>query len=171
MHAKYSIGLRALHWLMAALIIAELALGLTMFDFPKELKPTAFFWHKSVGITLGMLLLLRVGVRLASVAPPLPASFPRYERVLAKAGHAALYALMLLFPLSGYLMGAAKGHDVPWFGLMLPALPDAYPVLARTARFLHEALPNAFIALIVLHAAAVAKHWFSQRENLLKRMF
>jgi cytochrome b561 len=150
----YSQPLRVLHWLMAILVITVMVLGLTMGDFPKLLRPDAYDLHKWLGLTVGFLLIARVAARIFSSIPAMPAS----------------YALMLLMPLSGYLMRGARGHDVMWFGIALPPLPGLYPEMARFAHTVHVWLPNFFIAVMVLHVAAVLKHWFVDHENLLKRM-
>lgn len=95
---KYHISIRVLHWLMALLVIGTIALGFLMDS------PNLYGIHKSIGVTLLILLSLRILSRLRTKSPEIPSEIESVERRLAKLGHFALYSLLLLMPVSGWLM-------------------------------------------------------------------
>ena len=110
---------RAFHWSMAAIIVAAMLIGLYCACQPPGQATRRFLleWHKSLGMTALVLVVLRVGYRLAVAAPPYAERMGRLNRAAAAAGHLALYGLMLLLPLTGYWNSAAGGYSVPFFWL------------------------------------------------------
>lgn len=169
---KYPLAMRWLHWIVALCVIGMLAVGLYMTGLPREdaLRTPLYLLHKSFGVTLFALVMLRIMVRWRSQVPPLPERFSRWEKVAANLGHKWLYALLLLMPLTGYAMSDSVGFGVQWFGVPLPHL---FPVSRANAEFfeeLHEVLAYLLMATIAGHVAAVVKHWWVDKENLLKRM-
>lgn len=169
---KYALSLRILHWLMAALILGLIALGWVMSELPREdtLRPLLVSLHKSFGITVLALALLRMALRLRTSVPPLPDVIPRLERQLAHLGHGTLYLLMLAVPVSGIIMSQSYGYPVAWFGLSLPRLLPINRELAHEAADVHEILPYLLLILVALHAGAVPLHYLKHRVNLLKRI-
>ncbi len=175
---------RALHWAMAAGIVAMLGAGLWAAEVEDDLIACYRLvqLHKSLGATLFALAALRLGWRLANPTPAPPPGMPRWQRRAAAASHAALYALMLAMPLTGWLMASASplndADAVPFripnevFGLF--ALPDPYPVgdpaLTRRLAALHLGLALALIAMIGVHAAAAIRHAVRDRDGVLRRM-
>ncbi len=112
--ARYGGVAIGLHWLVAALVLGQLALGWWMLDLPKSppgLRAGWFNFHKSIGLTIGLLMLARLWWRARHPAPTLPASVPRWQILAAKANHAGLYACLLLMPLSGYLGSVFSGGN------------------------------------------------------------
>ncbi|WP_395672191.1 cytochrome b/b6 domain-containing protein [Phenylobacterium sp.] len=190
--SRYSAVAIGLHWLIAAALIAMIPLGWWMSDAIADparqaAAYAAFQLHKSIGLTILGLSLLRLGWRLTHRAPALPAGMNGLERFAAKATHAAFYALMILLPLSGWIYvstGWMAGQDRPfavatsWFGLAevpnLPALSDAPVELRRATAFqvlsAHSLMAWGAIVLIALHVAAALKHQFVDRDGVMAAM-
>jgi cytochrome b561 len=171
-----------LHWVLAAAILFMLWLGLTMTSL-EETDPRTFplfQLHKSIGLTILTLSVVRLVWRLANPLPPLPAAMPRWERVSARAVHVLFYVLMIAIPLLGWATVSSAPLAVPtvWFGLFewphIPFLAD----LPRAEKRLiegplagtHGALAFSMLVLAGLHAAAALKHHFKDRDDVLKRM-
>ena len=166
---SYSRGAIAFHWAIAALIIFNLIVGLFHDAMPRSWGMIPI--HKSVGMAVLLLTLGRIGWRLAHKPPHLP-ELPAWEKATAHAVHFLLYALMLILPLSGWLMGSnpEKPRPVNWFGLFeIPVLP-ATPAIARNAHEAHELLGYLMAALVLLHIAAALRHQFLLRDKVLARM-
>lgn len=161
-----------LHWLMAILIIGLMAVGFYMSDLPlSPFKLKIYSWHKWAGVIVFALLMLRVLWRLTHRPPELPASMAPLMRLMAHAGHGALYLLMLAIPLSGWLMSSAKGITTVFFGLWpLPDLLSRDLELAHTLGEVHEFLNVVLIITLVGHVAAALKHHFVDRDDVLIRM-
>jgi cytochrome b561 len=168
---RYSTPMIALHWLIAAAIIAMLAIGLYMVGLPKGLafKATLINFHKSLGMTVFLLVLIRIAVRLASTRPPLP-PMRAWQRAAASATQVLLYVAMILMPLAGYLGSSFNSYGTRFWGVLLPKWGwDDKPL--RTLFFkIHEVNAWILIALIALHVAGALKHQLIDRDNLLARM-
>ena len=164
---------QAFHWLIVLLILGLAIVGLTMGELPRTPK---YFWvytaHKSMGITVLALMLLRLVWRLYAGAPdPVPGT-PKWQAAIASATHWALYALALAIPLSGWLYDSASGlRPFRYFGLFdMPKLvaPDEW--LADRSHDAHELLFWALVVLVALHAGAAFYHHLFQRDDTLVRM-
>lgn len=169
-----------LHWLMALAIVGMIALGLIMTDLPRgsALQFSMFQLHKSVGVTILGLTVLRLAWRLAHRPPPLPEAMPAWEKLAAHAGHLGLYVLMFGLPLSGWAVVSASPLNiptvlygvVPWPHLpILSTLADKKPV-AEALEDLHSAAAWILIALLVVHAGAALRHHFLLKDDVLRRM-
>lgn len=164
-----------LHWTIALMIIGLVLFGLLM---TREWVPNRFAmyqWHKSIGITVLVLSVLRLIWRLTHRPPALPPSLPRWQRTASHATHGLFYALMIAMPLLGWAMVSASELPIPTvlYGLIgLPDMPGITESDAVAGRFqlLHEIGAKLFIALIVLHIAAALKHHFKDRDDILSRM-
>ncbi|HKX43289.1 MAG TPA: cytochrome b [Burkholderiaceae bacterium] len=169
----YTSTARWLHWLVAALILANLALGLTMVGMP-GISPTKlryFNWHKWVGVTVFALALLRLAWRWRHPAPALPDAMPAWERRAAMLSHAALYLLMFVVPLSGYFYSLAAGFPVVYLGVLpLPVLIEPDPQLKQVLVALHHLLAWTLLALLLVHVAAALKHGLVDHDGVLQRM-
>lgn len=170
---KYPLSLRIIHWLMAVLVIALIIIGLTLDEFPRgtPLRSQMMGLHKSLGVTVLALALLRVALRLRSSIPPLPEVIPALERRFAHLGHMALYGFMLAIPLSGLILSNSFGFAVSWFGLFdVPLLVGVDKDRGHMAGEVHEFLAYTMIGLIALHVAGAAKHLLKEHINLFKRI-
>lgn len=164
----------ALHWLVAALVLGQLALGWWMIDLPKSppgLRAGWFNVHKSIGLTIGLLMLGRLWWRSRHAPPPLPASLPRLQVLAARANHAALYVCLLLMPLSGYLGSVFSGYPIKYFGIVLPQWGWASPTLKEFFSGVHLATVWVLMALIALHLGAALKHLLVNRDGVFARMW
>ena len=163
---------KLLHWLVVLLILAMAWIGLTMGDLPNGPdKIATYALHKSIGITILVLVLLRLGWRLYAGAPaPVPGT-PNWQDRIASLTHWALYALLLAMPISGWVLNSSSGFPLQWFGLVnLPAIAGRDQDVHELAENMHETLFWILITLVVLHAAAAFYHHLFQRDATLARM-
>ena len=169
---RYTLVARILHWLMALALTALVTVGYTMKTLPlSPLKLQVYSWHKWAGISLLVLVILRLLWRLLNRPPALPAGMSSFSRALAHCGHAALYLLMIGIPLTGWLMSSAKGFQTVWFGVIpLPDLVSKDKPLGELLVQVHIFLNYALIAMVSLHILAALKHQFIDRDGLLRRI-
>lgn len=177
---RYNTVAKILHWLIAIAIIALLAMGKVMVDLPRDDpgKFDLYQLHKSAGLTILFLSVLRLLWRFQYRAPALPPTMKAWERLAAQATHVVFYVLMFAIPLSGWAMTSTSSSGVPtlWFGLFeVPSLPglEGTPEmhdLHESAEEAHELLGNLMILLLILHVGAALKHHFWNRDDVLRRM-
>jgi cytochrome b561 len=156
---RYTKTAVVLHWVIAALLLAEFAQGWWMQQIPKQppgIRADAFNLHKSIGLLLLALALIRLGWRLAH-RPPKLATVPRWQALLAKANHGLLYAMMIAMPLTGYLGSVFSGYPIKWFGVTLPGWASSDPLLKEAMSIAHLATSWILLASLCLHAAAPVK--------------
>lgn len=166
-----SIGL---HWLSFVLIIGLMVIGLLLDELPKSPKYILVFnLHKSTGLTVLALTVLRLTWRLLSPAPAAVAGTPRWQDGIAKLTHGAMYALLLAMPLSGWLYDSASGlRPLKWFGLFkVPKLSGIDPDIKAFALQSHEYLFYALASLLLVHAAAALFHHYRLHDLTLVRMW
>lgn len=169
---RYSRGAIWFHWIIAALVVANLALGLTYEEFGRDLRPTLMGVHKSIGITILALSIARLGWRLTNRPPAFDPVLARWEAALARLTHWLFYALLIAIPLSGWLLGSYNGRGVIWFWLVdLGTLPvgkdhDLHEFWEEA----HGLLAYAMIGLIALHVAGALKHHLQGHRHLVGRM-
>ncbi|MDI1296807.1 MAG: cytochrome b [bacterium] len=167
---RYSSVARWLHWIIALLILFNLWLGFAHDALPKAWKVMPI--HKSVGLTVLALTIVRIMWRLTHRTPPIPASLPAWERLVAQVTHFAFYAFMLIIPLTGWIMTSAGDRPLTWFFLFnVPkfsvAKGDAIVGLSGEA---HEILGFIWAALIALHILAALRHHFILKDGVMRRM-
>ncbi|MBL4834677.1 MAG: cytochrome b [Pseudomonas sp.] len=170
---RYGLIAVSLHWIIAVAVIGTAILGLWMtgLDYYSSWYQTAPFWHKSVGISLAALIILRLLWRWTNPSPAPLAHHKRWEAVLAKVIHSALYILLFVIVISGYLISTAKGRGVSVFGWFeVPALITSLPSQADRAGFVHYWLGIGLLGLVGLHALGALKHHFLDHDNTLRRM-
>jgi cytochrome b561 len=163
----------ALHWIVAALILFNLAFGLYIVEVlplsPQKLK--LFSYHKWIGVTVFLLAAARVLWRVFHPAPALPAAMKPWEIRAAHASHALLYVLFFAAPLSGWLFSSAAGFQTVYLGVLpIPDLLGKNRELADVLKVMHHWINYALAALVVLHAAAALKHHLIDRDDVLGRM-
>jgi cytochrome b561 len=180
--ARYTKIAIILHWTVAGLIALNVVLGLSAESLPDSVKRFAIDTHKSVGITVLGLALLRILWRLANPPPAYPAAYGPLERKTAHWVHWSLYGLMFLIPLSGWVHDSAwKGAPthpfnlfglIPWFRFgFIMNLDPAFKEKLHDASFLvHASLGYVLYALVALHIVGALKHQFFDKERELQRM-
>lgn len=159
---RYSRVAILFHWVIAALVVANLWIGLIGGSMPV---------HKAVGITVLVLTLGRIAWRLGHRPPPLPPETAGWERMAARASHFAFYVLLLVVPLTVWAMASgAKRYPLDWFGLFpIPYLPISDSA-AHLGHELHEIVGFGMAGLVALHVAAALRHHFLLRDGVLARM-
>jgi cytochrome b561 len=162
---------RTLHWLMALCVIAMFFIGVGMVSSvaPKYLSLIAI--HKSLGATILVLVLIRLGVRLSVGAPELPANLPAPMRLAALLSQYLLYALMIVMPILGWSMLSAANYPVVLFGgLHLPAIAPVSESLHTVLWGAHYYLAFLFFALVLLHVGAALFHALVRRDGVFASM-
>ena len=163
---------KALHWIIVLLIINQWVIGMRADALPLGMaKLQALAWHKSFGVTILALAVVRLAWRWMNPVPDLAAETRPWERVLAKISHVLLYGLIFALPLTGWLMSSAKNYPVSWFSLVqLPDLVAPSEALFQQMRSLHHSLFAVLVGVAALHIAGALKHHFIDRNDVLKRM-
>ena len=172
MHAKrYDRLTVLLHWLMAALILAQIGLGLWMVDLPKDDSGQRAGWF-NVHNSVGMVLLLLIALRIAWLPwrPRVAPATRGWQHRAAGAGHALLYLLMLIVPLSGFLGSVFSGYPIRFFGLKLPKLAERWEDAKAFMSIVHEFSVYTLMLLIAVHVLAFAHHQFILKDGLIRRM-
>jgi cytochrome b561 len=169
-----------LHWTIALLILVQIGLGWWMNEVLPDHSPAQaqiLGLHISLGLTILLLVLVRIGWRLAHPAPPLPASLPHWERLLAGASHFLFYLLMLALPLTGWAMVSLGQHPISFWGLPWPHLPGMGRLAGTNPRPLRRTLQHVHTYYLIwivllnlaLHVAGALWHQFDGRP-VLRRM-
>ena len=161
-----------LHWLMLALLVVIYACMELRVNFPKgsDVREGMKAWHFMLGLTVPMLVALRLVARALGQTPMISPPPPNWQRHLASAMHLALYVFMFAMPVLGWLTLSAAGKPIPFFGLELPALVGADKALGRQILEIHETGAVLGYGIIGLHAAAAIYHHYVLRDNTLQRM-
>ncbi|WP_338921028.1 cytochrome b [Pseudomonas silesiensis] len=162
-----------MHWSVALAVFGLFALGLWMvgLDYYSSWRKDAPDLHKSIGLVLLAVMLLRVLWRFISPPPPALQSYSRMTRIGASFGHGFLYLSLFVVMIAGYLISTADGVGIPVFGLFeVPALVSGLPDQADTAGVIHFYLAWVLVIFSGLHALAALKHHFIDRDATLTRM-
>jgi cytochrome b561 len=169
---RYSSVAKAFHWIIAALIVTQFTLAWMAEDLPLGAHKLALFArHKSFGMTVLMLAILRLLWRLKNPPPALPPGMTSLERRLARASHAAFYVLLFAMPMTGWLMSSAKNYSVSWFSLFTwPNLIGKNEAAFDLLRSTHDTLSFVLFTIAVLHILAALKHHFWNKDDVLLRM-
>ncbi|HEU4774702.1 MAG TPA: cytochrome b [Lysobacter sp.] len=162
-----------LHWLIALLLLCLAVIGLSLDSLPKSPK---YFWvydlHKSTGLTVLALAVVRLGWRMYAGAPKWIPGLPTWQARLATITHGLLYALIVAIPLSGWLFDSASGlRPMRWYGLVeMPKLIAPNAGIRELARSAHEWLFWVLALLVVIHAGAALYHHYFEGDATLRRM-
>lgn len=162
----------ALHWLTLALLIGVYACIELREFFPRGSEPREALkmWHFMLGLSVFLIIWVRLAARLIGITPSIIPPPPKWQAVTALIVECALYALMIVLPVLGWLTLSAEGKAIPFFGLQLPALVAQNDILAERTEELHETLATAGYFVIALHAAAALFHHYVRHDNALLRM-
>lgn len=165
---RYKPVVVAIHWITALFVLIQIYLGLRFGDMPKGPARTDLLtWHKTVGVIILLLALVRLAVRLMNPPPPFPADFPKWERFVAVWTHRLFYVLIIALPLTGLAAvskRAVGGMTDLQFGLKFPVVP--VPAIGH----FHVLLAWSLIVLLVLHVGAALKQQFYDRTTVADRM-
>jgi cytochrome b561 len=191
--SRYTKTAIVLHWLIAIFIFGMFALGWYMSDLPKEapkqtifdlfdlgiytlrlgegISPRAFYFnlHKSLGITIFALILIRILWRITHKPPALLTTYKAMERKLASGAHHLLYLLMVAVPLTGLIMAIYSKYGVKWFGLDFISGLDNKPIREAFVEA-HELIGIILLVVIAVHVAGALKHKFIDKDETLSRM-
>ena len=169
---KYPYPLRILHWLAVAGFTVLFITGPIMVDLDKTdpLRADLFGLHKSFGVIAILLLIARLRVRLRATLPALPASLQDWETKLAHWGHRGLYTLMIVTPIVGWADSNFHGRPVKLFGIPLPKLFPTIEDIGTTPGLIHTVLAYTLLGLVAVHVAAVVKHRYFDKADVLRRM-
>ena len=171
--SRYNGTAIVLHWLIAIAILCQITFGWYLDEIPRGTpeRSTVINLHKSIGITLGLVVLFRVFWRVTHAPPSLPSSMPAWERTIARANHFGLYACMLIMPIAGYIASNFSKYGVKFFGVI--ALAPWGNDDKRIYDFftgVHTITSYIFVALIALHVGAALLH-LVRRDGIFTRMW
>jgi cytochrome b561 len=169
---RYGLIAQLFHWIIVVLVIAQFVLGFTAHGLPISLERLILLArHKSIGITIFVLVALRLGWRLYSRPPPLPPAPHPFFDTAARVSHGLLYALLLAMPPVGWLLSSASHLTVAWFGLFpLPNLVAPNKHLAQIMLLTHESMAWLLLATVTVHVLAALWHHFLLKDSVLLRM-
>ena len=163
----------ALHWIIALLVLCQIGLGWWIVDLPKSppgLRAGWFNLHKSIGLTIGLLMLFRLGWRIGHSPPPLPESTPRWQVRAARISHFLFYAALIVQPVVGYLGSSFTRYPIKYFGVTLPHWGWDAPALKDLCSAVHLGLACLITVLVAIHIAAALKHLLVNRDGVFQRM-
>ncbi len=163
---------QVLHWLVVLAVLCQLTLGFVLGSLSSDapLWVRLFPFHTTLGLSIFLVMALRLLWRLANPVPGLPDTLAPWQKRLARATHWLFYILLIGLPISGYLLVSAHGSPVPFFGAQLPAVIQKSEVLQSRISMLHETGAFVLITLIVLHVAAALRHALVLKDGVLRRM-
>jgi cytochrome b561 len=170
--ARYTTFAVVLHWIVALVVIGQFALGWLMQEIPKSppgQRASVFNVHKSIGLTILALMVVRLAWRLTHPPPALP-PMPRWQARTALANHRLLYALLIVMALAGYLGSSFSGYPVRYFGITLPSWAAKHDAMKNLMSGVHLVCAWLLAAAVTLHLAAVVKHALVDHDGILARM-
>jgi len=169
---SYGMIVQSLHWLLAALVFVQLGLGLYAAALPVSLARLQWLSrHKSLGLAVLALVLLRLVWRSMNRPPALPDSMPRLQRRAAATAHWLLYALLVLAPLAGWMHASAAGLSANWFGLFqVPDLLPKQPELSELLKAVHKGSVALLALVLLVHIAGALHHALVLRDGIMHRM-
>ncbi len=168
---EFGLIAKIFHWSMALMMMSLLIVGFFMVSLdPAPFKFQVYGWHKSFGILILLMVAGRIIWKVSNAKLDSMVTHKKWEKILAKIAHLALYLGMIGMPLSGWAMSSSAGYPVKLFGLTLPALVAENKALGSLMNQTHEILGYVLVIAILLHAAGAFKHHFVDRDGTLKRM-
>lgn len=176
---RYSLAQRLVHWLVAVLALATLVIGLTLgtlgFEGARDtfglgVTNTLFIVHKTIGVLLFALMVLRLVLRLTHGKPGYVVALERPQKIASEIVHGLLYVLLLAMPVIGWMATAAGGFPINFFHWVLPPLVGEDEALSATLYAWHLGVGLAILALVLLHVAGALYHWLIRRDGVMQRM-
>ena len=163
---------RSFHWFMAVAILVMFIVGTIMINMPTSPEKIDMFrFHKSLGMLLLCLALMRLFWRFVNPAPALPDYIPQNEQFLVRAGQFVMYALLICIPLSGWTINSAANFPMKWFGLfVVPPITGPSIEVEDTAKTVHLTLIIILAIILCAHIAAALRHHYVNKNDILKNM-
>ncbi len=174
-HETYSTGARHFHWWTVLLIAIQLPLGIFMVNYGERTNfaaPTGKMYdsHKMIGLLILLFVLARLANRFLNGAPGDEPTLEPWQRIVSHITHWAIYALLLIVPLLGWLATSAYGPFKP-FGIPLPSLLAENQYLAKQLYGLHKLSAILLVALVAMHVGAALFHYIIRKDGVLNRMW
>jgi cytochrome b561 len=169
---RYGAIAQLFHWAIVGLIVTQFVLAIRAENLPRGMKLiNTLALHKSIGMTVFALAIARLVWRWMNPVPADPLSMPKWQHAAAKVSHIALYALIFIIPLFGWIASSARNFSVSWFGLFTwPNLVEPSEAAFKFFQTAHAILAWTLFAVALLHIAAALKHHFVDKDNVLRRM-
>ncbi len=166
---SYSTALVALHWLVGVAALGQIGLGWWMLSLPKAPPGLRVGWfnvHKSIGISIGLVMIVRLLVRLRGKVPAYPAQMPQWQQQAARMAHGLFYFCLLALPLSGYLGSSFTRYPIKFYGHALPHWGWDAPALKELCSAVHLGCVWLLMALVTVHVIAALKHLLVDRDGV-----
>lgn len=170
---RYTRTAMAFHWLISVMVLGMICLGFWMGDIPRGTPERTFYFnlHKSIGLTIAILVLFRLWWRAKNPPPPLPASVPAWQAQASRISHALLYLCLILMPLSGFSASQFTKYGVTYFGLFkIPPLGWENKDIYELLQGVHGVTATLLCILIIVHILAALKHLLVNRDGVFQRM-
>ena len=168
---KYATSSIIIHWIVALFVLSMLCVSFYLGDLPKNFISTGYMLHKSVGLTVLGLMLIRILLIMKKGRPPLPLTVPVWEKKLSRFVQLGLYFMLLLMPISGYLMSAYANKLPQFFNLFnIPNLVDFNKDHAGIMKLIHNTTAWFLIAFVALHILGALKHYFYDKDEVTQSM-
>jgi cytochrome b561 len=163
---------KALHWLVFLLLVAQFTVAWTMPHIGRGAQPVGLIaWHFSIGMTILLVVLIRLGWRTVSIVPPVPADLSPALRLLSRVTHALLYAVMIALPVLGWINANARGFTAWLLGVVpMPALVSTASPFGGAMGDIHQIFAWVLLGAAGLHVLGALYHQFILRDGLLRRM-
>ena len=170
---RYGTTARLFHWMVALMIVVQIPVGIAMTSEPLlDLADPLFILHKATGAVLLVLVVLRVAWRATHPAPPFPDFMPPLEKRIAHATHIAIYVLLLVMVVSGYVRTVGDGFPIELLDLLgVPPLIPEMPALAAAMLVVHQFAVIGLVGLVAVHVSAVLRHRLIEGNPVLGRMW
>ncbi|OGT25761.1 MAG: hypothetical protein A3I77_03350 [Gammaproteobacteria bacterium RIFCSPLOWO2_02_FULL_42_14] len=171
---RYGLVSKLFHWIIALLVLVMLCVGAS-FQYlqSSHFTSTLVFIHKSTGVTILGLMVLRLLWRWINPVPQFPETMPTWEKLIARFVHYLFYVVIIIMPITGIVMSAAAGYSVPfwWINNLPLSFITKNESLSHFMQNWHEYVAWMIVGLYVLHTLAALKHHFKDHDNILKRMW
>jgi cytochrome b561 len=169
---RYSTGSKRLHWLIAILVILMLSFSFFLKDLADSVQPTAYMIHKSFGLTVLALMLVRIVWIIRTGKPELPTAIPTWERMLSRIVQYGFYVLLIAMPICGWITSVAGNRIPVYFGLLKVPIPGLVPneAVSHVFDIAHITIAWILIVFITLHVAGALKHYLVDKDKILQRM-
>ena len=161
------------HWVVAILVFTLIGLGWYMTDIPRGTPERTFFYnlHKSIGLTTGIIVFLRLWWRARNPPPPLPASMPGWQVEASKMSHVLLYLCLIIMPVAGFSASQFTKYGVTYFGLFkIPPMGFQNHLIYDFLQGIHETTAVLLVFLVLVHIGAALKHLLVDRDRVFRRM-